>query len=190
MHKSGHHRYISRLTSPYYLLSPPIVLPNRVISLDWREDLDISHGVREVDERLTGSVDDHDRSLSDSPIQGQHTAGARPPANQLASANPAPPSVRRNSARRPLSHVAVQNEGVYTTGRGTDGDEAGSEERAVESLRWLGIRARVDRNSPMPQIQEGVIPTTYLTHTDAGEVRGLELPPPYNELQLQSTQGA
>ena len=81
---------------------------------------------------------------------------------------------------------------MYTTGRGTDGDEAGSEERAVEheSLRWLGIRARVDRNSPMPQIQEGVIPTTYLTHTDAGEVRVVELPPPYNELQLQSTQGA
>jgi len=168
-------------------LPPSIVPPDRVISLDRREDPDISQGVRGVDERLTWPVDDLGQSPSDPPPQGQHTSKAHSPANHLASANPALRHIRRSSARRPLSQVEVHNEVVYTTRRGTDEEEAVSEEHAVGPPRWLGIGARVGRSSPMPQIQERVIPPTYFTHTDAGEVRVVELPPPYNELQWQST---
>ena len=116
----------------------------------------------------------------------------RVPVLLLASADPAPPPVRRNSERRllSLSQVPVHHEGAYTTGRGTDGDEAVSEEHTVESPHWQGIGARLERSSAMHNIQEGVIPTTYFTHADAGEVRVVELPPPYNELQFQSTQRA
>ena len=172
-------RPLSLYQPPNISLLPPPIPPVRVISLDQREDPDISQGVRRVDERLTGPVDDLGQSLSEPPLQGQHTSGAHSPTNHLASAN---------SARRPLSQVVVHNGVVYTTGRKTGGDEAVSEEHPVGSPRWLGIGGRVDRSSPVPQIQEGVIPTTYFTHADAGEVRVVELPPPYNELQLQSTQ--
>jgi len=95
-----------------FLFPPPIVLPIRAALLDTREDSNTSHSSREVDERLTGSIDELGQSLSDPPLQKQH------------------------------------------------------------------------------RIQEGEMQTTYVTHTDAGAVRVVELPPPYDELQLQSTHQA
>ena len=50
----------------------------------------------------------------------------------------------------------------------------------------VGSRARTDGRLRRDERRESVMETRYVRHTDAGTVRVVELPPLYNELQLQS----
>jgi len=73
---------------------------------------------------------------------------------------------------------------VHISGRD---DQVVSDESAVGSHLGPSIGIRIDGGSRRCRSRENVIETAYFTHTDAGAVRVVELPPSYNELPSQST---
>ena len=84
----------------------------------------------------------------------------------------------------PTSPLSIPSVGMHATGSDDDGDHGVGEEYAFDARRGLSIRVRMDGGSGRRQSRENVIGTAYLTHTDAGAVRVVELPPSYIDLRF------
>jgi len=139
--------------------------------------------------------DEYDRTPEPDPEHERQPWSAHPYAHPLASVNPAPPPVRRGSARGPSSPgVGVGVWGDDDDSGDRDGDQAVNEEYAFGSRRGLSMRARADGaagnvyggsrgNRTRTRTRENELGTEYVRHTDAGAVRVVELPPLYNDLR-------
>ena len=120
-----------------------------------------------------------------------HTSGAHSYINSTTSLYPVP-LPRRSTARRAASLVPTSGVSVYPTVRESyeeedDDGQAVREAYAVEFRHRLSSRARMERGTGSGRSSERLIQTAYFTHTDAGHVRLVELPPSYNGLQVQPT---
>jgi len=176
---------------------PPIVPSTRIALADQREVLNVAHGVLVVDGRQTEHVDVLTQPRSHPPPgehnrePEQHASSAHSRADPLVSIDPGPPPDRQNSTRRQPSPVTIPGSVVHTTQR-EDEDSGGgpqtvSREVALDTRNGLRIRRGMDEDSTRRWSQENVVPIAFFTHTDAGEVRLVELPPSYHDLQFQST---
>ena len=111
----------------------------------------------------------------------------------LSSVYPVPPPAHRSSVGRRTGLVPTSSITAYPTERdsyeddGDDGGQAVREGHAFESRHRVDTRGRVDGGSGRRRSRENLIRTAYFTHTDAGEVRLVELPPSYTGLQFQSS---
>ena len=65
-----------------------------------------------------------------------------------------------------------------------DGDQGVGEKYPFDGRRGLSVRVRMDGDSGRRRSGGNVIGTAYLTHTDAGAVRVVELPPSYIDLRF------
>ena len=176
---------------------PPIVPSARIALPDQREVLNVAHGVLVVDGRQTEHVDVLAQSRSHAPPSEhnreheQHASSAHSRADPLASNDPGPPPDQRTSARRQPSPVTIPGIGVSTTQREDEdsggGSQAVSQEVALDTRNGSSFRGGMDGDSERRWNQENVATTAFFTHTDAGAIRLVELPPSYRDLQFQST---
>ena len=108
-------------------------------------------------------------------------------ANPSAPVESVPPPAPFNSARQSTSPVPIPSTSGHTTGSDygdvDNRDQAVNDEYEVESRHGLGLR--MDGRSGRRRRRESMTQTTYFTHTDAGVVRVVELPPSYHDLQFQ-----
>ena len=176
---------------------PPIVPSTRIASTDQREALDVAHGVLVVDGKQTEHIDVPAQSRSHPPPSEhnrepeQHASRAHSRTDPLASIDPGAPPDRQNSTRRQPSPVTIPGICVHTT-QGEDEDRGGgpqavSQGVALDTRNGSSVRGGTYGDSARRWSQENVAPTAFFTHTDAGEVRLVELPPSYRDLQFQST---
>ena len=104
-------------------------------------------------------------------------SGVRPYTDSPMSIYPVPAPARRSSARRPTSPVPAPS--TSPTGRDSYEDDE-------DDIHRLNTRGWMDGVAGSRQSRENLIRTAYFTHTDAGAVRLVELPPSYNGLQVRS----
>ena len=83
----------------------------------------------------------------------------------------------------PTSPLPIPSVGMHAIGS-DDGDQGVGEEYPFDGRRGLSVRVRMDGDSGRRRSGGNVIGTAYLTHTDAGAARVVELPPSYIDLRF------
>ena len=73
---------------------------------------------------------------------------------------------------------------MHAIGSDDNRDQGVGEEYALDARCGLSVRVRKGGGSGRRRSRENVIGTAYLTHTDAGAVRVVELPPSYIDLRF------
>ena len=118
--------------------------------------------------------------------ESEQLSSSMPAHNWSLSTLPAPPA-RHNSSQGPPLPLTIPSVDMHAAGIDDENDEGETvgEEYAFGARRGLSVRVRMEGISGRRRSRENVIGTAYLTHTDAGVVRVIELPPSYNDLRFQ-----
>ena len=149
-----------------------------------REYPNIAHGAqREPHEAVTQTHSGATTGQHNGELE-QHSSSV--PAYTWGPSTLPPPPARRNSRGPPLL-LPIPSVGMRAAGSDDENDEGETvgEEYTFGARRGLSVRVRMDGGTGRRRSRENVIGTAYLTHTDAGVVRVIELPPSYNDLQFQ-----